>query len=88
MHGLAAGAMGLPFAAIAFAAANIIQDVFGEDKEWEAETAFRNFLADAFGQDVGEVAAKGLLRLTGADVAARIGLGELGLLWRWSCCME
>jgi hypothetical protein len=85
MHGLAAGAMGLPFAAIPLAAANIIQEVFGDDDEpWDSEVAFRNFLADAFGVSTAELLSRGVGRAVGVDVAPRIGLGELGLLWRWS----
>jgi hypothetical protein len=84
-HGVAAGVMGMPFMAVPFALANLAYFFGGSDDEpWDAEDEFRNFLADALGQDAGELVAKGALRGAGADVSQRIGLGELGLLWRWT----
>lgn len=86
MHGLAAGAMGLPFAAIPFAAANMLKEAFGDDDEpFDSEVAFRNFLADAVGLTWGEMIARGPLgRGLGANISSRTSLSDLGLLWRWT----
>lgn len=90
LHGAAAGAMGLPFAAIPFAAANVLNKIFGDDDEpWESETAFRNALADAFGVETGELMSRGLGRaVLPGDISQRVGLSDLGLLWRWSDASE
>lgn len=78
MHGAMAGALGLPLAGSAIFIANMINKIFGNDDEpWDAEVAFRNWLADAFGIEAGAVAAKGLPMLAGLDVSRRIGLGAV-----------
>jgi len=92
-HGMAAGTLGLPGAALAVLAANMMHDLFGDDDDpWEAQAAYRNFLADVFGgltddpelgKQVGEMVARGALRAPGVrdllpgDISGRVGLGDL-----------
>lgn len=75
MHGLFAGALGLPMVStlLAFASA-----VGGDDDEpWDAEIALRNWLAEMLGDDVSEVISKGLPRAIGMDLSTRVGLDSL-----------
>ena len=44
--GVFAGTMGIPLIRIVFGIANAVQALFGDDEPWDAETEFRNFLAD------------------------------------------
>jgi hypothetical protein len=54
-----------------------------EDEPWDAQVALRNFLADTFGKDFGEVLAKGMFRapgvkdIIGGDIAGRVGLDSM-----------
>ena len=78
MHGALAGALGLPLAGTVIFMANMLNKVFGDDDEpWDAEVAFRNWLADVFGVEAGAVLAKGTPMLAGLDVSRRIGLGSV-----------
>ena len=79
MTALFSGAMGLPLMSVIFGVANALQALFGDDDEpWDAETEFRNFLADFLGEDWGRVAQVGPLQvLTGADVSSRTKLDQL-----------
>lgn len=78
MHGLFAGAMGIPLVGTAMFVANLIGQAFGdEDEPFDAEVSFRNWLADALGVEAGAVVAKGLPMLAGIDLSQRIGLGEI-----------
>ncbi|EJE52165.1 hypothetical protein PMI14_03143 [Acidovorax sp. CF316] len=75
MHGLAAGALGLPMVTTLLAAASMIG---GSDNEpWDAQVALQNMLADTLGQKPAEVLAHGLLRLTPWDISGRVGLDKL-----------
>jgi hypothetical protein len=82
MTGLLAGSQGLPYAMTApmFMMANIVQALFGDDddEDWDAETAWRAWLADmglaGVAIDRGAVNA-----LTGVDLANRVKLSDLWL---------
>jgi hypothetical protein len=82
MTGLLAGSQGLPYAMTApmFMMANIVNALFGDDddEDWDAETAWRAWLADmglaGVAIDRGAVNA-----LTGVDLANRVKLSDLWL---------
>jgi hypothetical protein len=68
------GTLGLPFAASVATAINALADVLGDDEEpYDVQAAWRNWLAGAFGKDVGEVIARGVPRAFGVDISARAG---------------
>lgn len=75
MHGLAAGALGLPMVTTLLAAASMLGG--DADEPWDAQVALQNMLADAFGQKPAEVLAHGLSRLTPWDISGRVGLDKL-----------
>jgi hypothetical protein len=85
MHGVAAGALGMPLAgklaALVGLALNSADDPWDEDR---VKAEFRNFLADLLGKDAAEVAANGILRAPGlrdvlpATINEKIGQGALG----------
>lgn len=69
-----AGTLGLPFATVFAAALERIVDAFDDDEEpFDATASYRNFVSDVFGQQVGEVVARGLPRALGFDISARAG---------------
>lgn len=79
MHAAVAGALGTPLAGTALFMANMVNKAFGnQDKPWDAEIAFRNWLADSLGVDAGGIAAKGLPMLAGVDFSNRLGLSNIG----------
>lgn len=70
-----AGSLGLPGASIV---AMVAEQLLGDDDEpYDAKAAWRNFLADMFGKDVGEVLARGLPRAIGVDISARAGAADV-----------
>ena len=75
MHGLAAGALGLPMVTTLLAAASMLGG--DDDEPWDAQVALQNMLADTFGQKPAEVLAHGLSRLTPFDISGRVGLDKL-----------
>lgn len=75
MHGLAAGALGLPMVTTLLAAASMLGG--SDDEPWDAQVAMQNMLADAFGQKPAEVLSHGLSRLTPWDISGRVGLDKL-----------
>ena len=75
MHGMAAGALGLPMVTTLLAAASMLGG--GEDEPWDAKVALQNVLADALGQKPAEVLMHGLSRLTPWDISGRVGLDRL-----------
>lgn len=80
MTGIFAGALGMPLTSIMFGIANAAAAAFGDDDDdpWDAEVAFRNFLADTFGDDLARVIARGPVDyLTGASVSSRVSLNDL-----------
>lgn len=78
--GLMAGTTGMPLMGTVGLAgiANLIAAAFGDDDEpWDFETEYRNFLTDWLGKDVALLVAKGLPAYLGADLSARVGMGEI-----------
>jgi len=75
------GTLGLPLMSVMFGVANAAADAFGDDDEpWDAETAYRNFLADHLGQDAARIITSGIVEpLTGAEVSSRTSLDNLWL---------
>jgi len=72
--GFLAGSMGLPFATVVFEAIEELHDIFDDDEEpFDAAIAYRNFLADIFGRNVGEVLARGVPRAFDVDLSIRTG---------------
>lgn len=66
-----AGSLGLPFATVF---ASVLERIVGDDDDpFDASAEWRNFLARVFGQDVGEVLARGLPRAFGVDLSQRAG---------------
>lgn len=73
-----AGTLGMPFASAFAAVIERMVDAFGDDEEpFDATAAWRGFLADVLGKEVGEVAARGLPRALGFDVSQRVGEADL-----------
>lgn len=68
-----AGTLGMPLATVFAAAADKLCDALSDGEPCDVKASYRNFLADVFGKDVGELIAKGAPRAAGVDVAARIG---------------
>jgi hypothetical protein len=74
--GMSAGALGLPFMGTALFMANLLLD--DDDPEGDAETQLRNLLTDIMGsKEAADVFAKGIPAFFGADLSARIGLGDV-----------
>lgn len=79
-HFAAAGALGLPLGVFGVTPllGLLAMGMGSEDEPWDWQVEFRNLLADLFGKQAGEAIAHGPLRtLTGIDMAARVGLGDL-----------
>lgn len=68
-----AGSLGLPFTTVAMRAADALRDLWDDDEPHDTRTDYRNFLADVFGKDIGEVLARGLPRSMGFDISGRVG---------------
>lgn len=80
MTAIFSGALGLPVLGMVFGLLNAAAASFGggDDEPWDAETEFRNFLADLFGVEAGAILADGPVNaLTGADIAGRVSLNGL-----------
>lgn len=77
MTGAFAGTMGLPLVGMTMTLAGLLEGLLGDDDEpWDVEAAYRMWLDEQFGA-AGDVLAKGVGNLTGADIASRTSLGEL-----------
>jgi hypothetical protein len=73
-----AGTLGLPYAAAAAGAVEKLKDeFFPSEHPFNAVGAYRNFLANIFGKDVGDVIAKGLPQTVGFDLSNRVGEGDI-----------
>lgn len=74
-----AGSLGLPFAAPMARVVEKLVDAFSDDEEppYDLKLAWRNYLAETFGKDVGEVLARGLPRALGFDISSRVGEQDL-----------
>jgi hypothetical protein len=76
--GTLAGGLGLPFVTVIARVIDGMADLLGDDEEpYQVKIAYRNFLADTFGEDVAEVMARGLPRALGFDVSSRIGAADI-----------
>ena len=78
--GLSAGAMGLPFAGTMLMLASAFMD--DDDERGDAKVRLRNLLFDLTGdRAMADVLAKGIPAAFGADLSARIGLGDIAQLY-------
>ena len=79
MSALFSGALGLPMMGMTMGVLNALAASFGNDDEpWDAETEFRAFLNDMLGKGASELVQHGALnKLTGADIASRVGMSDL-----------
>ncbi|MGQ0592702.1 MAG: PLxRFG domain-containing protein, partial [Gammaproteobacteria bacterium] len=76
MHALFAGALGMPLMGTLAMVMNALFD--DEDEPYDFDLEFRNFLAEAFGPEVGQAIARGPAEsLTGLGIASRVGLSDL-----------
>lgn len=76
MHALFAGALGMPLMGTLAMVMNALFD--DEDEPYDFELEFRNFLAEAFGPEIGQAIVRGPVEsLTGLGVAHRVGLSDL-----------
>lgn len=73
-----AGTLGLPFATVIASVIDKMKDVLdGDDEPYDVKAAWRNFLADIFGKDVGEILSRGAPRGLGIDISQRAGEQDL-----------
>lgn len=85
MTGVFSGVLGQPLVGMAFWMANIAHALFGDDDEpWDAETEFRNFLADLVPRDAARFLTDGMIEgvfgalgLPAPDISDRTSLSEL-----------
>ena len=70
-----AGALGLP---LVTAIAAAIDAVAGDDDEpYDSKAAVRNWMAEVFGKEAGEILSRGLPRALGFDMSSRSGMQDL-----------
>lgn len=62
-----AGSLGLPMVGVAASVFDRLADWATGKDDWDVTAAYRNFLADTFGKQAGEVMARGAPRLAGVD---------------------
>lgn len=87
MTGVFAGVMGMPLMSVMFGIANAVAAAFGDDDDpFDAETEFRNFIADMLGPTAGRIAQEGLLEgglealgVSAPEFGSRVSLDELWL---------
>jgi hypothetical protein len=65
------GTLGLPAAGMLAGMVNRLKELFGDDKD--VRENYREFLADVFGKDVGEIIAHGAPTALGASISKRAG---------------
>jgi hypothetical protein len=79
-NGLAAGALGLPFAGTMLAMADLFMD--DDDERGDAQTRLRNLLTDLTGDAaMAQVLAKGIPAAFGADLSGRLGMGDIATMY-------
>ena len=72
-----AGTLGLPFVTVAARVLSGIGDWWTDSEEpVDVRIGWRNFLADTFGENVGEVLSRGLPRAAGFDISSRVGAAD------------
>lgn len=69
------GVLGLPFANVIAAAVDAAGG--SDDDPMDIKIAIRNWLANIFGKDLGEVIARGVPRAVGIDISQRAGLQDV-----------
>lgn len=73
-----AGTLGLPGATAIAAAVDKLAGLFGDDDEpYDVKVAWRKFLSDMFGKEVGQLLSRGLVRQLNIDLAQRAGEGDI-----------
>lgn len=80
MHFAAAGSLGLPLGVFGVSQllALLAMGMGDDDKPWDWQTEYRNWLADTVGKKAGEAIAHGPMRLLlNVDLASRVGLNDL-----------
>lgn len=85
MTSIYSGALGMPLMSVMFGIANAMAAAFGDDDEpWDAETEFRNWLADTLGPDLGRIAQVGVVQgglsalgLPAPSISERVSLNNL-----------
>lgn len=82
MTAVFSGVMGMPLMSVMFGVANAAAAAFGggddDDDPFDAEVAFRNFLADMLGPDAARVLARGPVdAATGVNISSRVSLNDL-----------
>lgn len=79
MTSLFSGVLGLPMMSVMFGVANALAAAFGDDDEpWDAETEFKAFLREMFGDTIGDTILRGAAnKATGLDIASRVSNNEL-----------
>ncbi|MGD9643795.1 MAG: PLxRFG domain-containing protein [Elusimicrobiales bacterium] len=85
MTSIYSGVLGLPLTSVMFGIANAMAAAFGDDDEpFDAETEFRNWLADTLGPDLGRVAQVGAVQggltalgLPAPSISERVSLNNL-----------
>lgn len=79
MSALFSGVLGLPMSGVVMGVLNALAATFGDDDEpYDAETEFRAFLSEMLGPQTASVLLNGPInKLTGADIAGRVGLSDL-----------
>lgn len=79
MTSLFSGVLGLPLVSVTMGVANAAAAAFGDDEEpWDAEIAFRNFLADYLGPEAGRLVTGGAVEAaTGLEISSRTSLNDL-----------
>jgi hypothetical protein len=69
-----AGTLGLPFATVIAGVVEKMVDLLDDDDEpFDATAAWRNYMADIFGKDIGEIVSRGAPRGAGFDLSQRAG---------------
>lgn len=85
MTAVFSGSLGLPLVSVVFGTANLMAALFGDDDEpWDAETEFRNFLADMMPPALARIASGGLVEggleaagLPAPEIGSRTSLNDL-----------
>jgi len=80
-HGAAttmfAGVLGLPLLSLASSVFDQVLNLATNRDDWDLTAAFRSWMSDLMGKDMGEIIARGLPRAVGIDLAH---LGEAGIV--------
>jgi N12 class adenine-specific DNA methylase len=75
MHATFAGVLGLPMVGMLLSLASWAGG--DDDEPWDAESALRNYLAEAFNPTISNLLMKGAPRSVGIDISSRVGINNL-----------